>query len=230
MKEFVNILCLYWVGKFRRRDFFTKDIERLYQSVEKHIDRPFEFYCLTNEENYKLPGYIQPIQLNYAWPGWWSKMELHRSDLPEGRTLYMDLDSHVIRSLQPILDYEGDLVMFNTRIPEKKFKFLESRGWVCCYQAATMLFDSGTACMVEIYDRFLQSPGKWMKQYRSDQDIMGAWIPDQPTFPNEWMIKLDTIRDYQQHPDDCIIVTGQTMDGLFRNTNSIPWFEQMARG
>ena len=230
MKEFVNILCLYWIGKFRRGDFCIKDIERLYQSVKKHIDRDFKFYCLTNEKFEKLPKHVIPIQLDYAWPGWWSKMELFRSDLPKGRILYLDLASHVIRSLQPILDYEGDLVMFDTRIPEKKFEALKKKGWVCRYQNATMLFDSGTVCMVEIYNKFLQSPKSWMRQYRSDQDIMGAWVPNQPTFPNEWMIKLGTIRDYQQPPDDCSLVTGQTRDGLFRRRDSMPCFEQLAGG
>ena len=68
-----------------------------------------------------LPGI--KIELKHAddWPGWWAKMELYRPRiLPRLRTLYMDLDSHVIRSLQPILDYEGDLVMFNTK--DKKHK------------------------------------------------------------------------------------------------------------
>lgn len=224
----MNIICLYWIGEFRGRDFTVNDVKRLYDSVKKNIDRPFNFYCLTNHKGNNFP--FEKIPLEHDWPGWWSKIELHRPDLPKGRTLYMDLDSHVIRSLQPILDYEGDLVMFDTRISKERFASLKRTGWVCRYQAATMLFDAGTDCMVQVYDKFLQTPYKWMRQYRSDQDIMGDWIPDQPTFPKEWMIKLKTIRNYQQPPDDCIIVTGQTMDGLFRRTNSIPWFEQMARG
>lgn len=226
--EGVNIMCLYWVGKFRGRDFTMVDVERLYASVSKHIDRPFTFYCLTNSDE-EFPDHINPIALIYAWPGWWSKVELHRSDLPEGRTLYMDLDSHAIRSLQPILDYEGDLVMFETGIPEHKWEKLKREGWVCRYQAATMLFDPGTKCMQRVWSKFLMSPNLWMKKYRSEQDIMGDWIPNQPTFPRNWMIKLNTIRDYEEPPEETIIVTGQTRDGLFRRTHSIPWFEEMAR-
>ena len=224
----MNIICLYWIGEFRGRDFTVNDVKRLYASVKKNIDRPFNFYCLTNYKDNNFP--FEKIPLEHNWPGWWSKMELHRSNLPEGRTLYLDLDSHVIRSLQPILDYEGDLVMFDTIIPAERFEFFEKKGWICRYQAATMLFDSGTSCMEFVYNRFLQHPKSWMKQYRSDQDIMGDWLPDQPTFPKEWMIKLATTRKYRQPPDDCIIVTGQTKDGLFRRTDSIPWLEQMARG
>lgn len=238
MKEKVNIICLYWVGSFRGRDFTTRDIDRLFLSVKKHIDREFDFYILTNDKGLiKNPDmyYVGEDQLNiipleHNWPGWWSKMELHRPDLPEGRTLYMDLDSHAIRSLQPILDYEGDLVMFPTGIPQKKWSRLRKEKWVCRYQAATMLFDSGCLTMRKIWSEFISNPEKYMNAYRSDQDIMGEFIPNQPMFPREWMCKLDTIRDYKEPPEDVIIVTGQTRDGLFRNTNSISWFEKMARG
>lgn len=225
----VNIFCLYWRGEFRGRDFSTRDVDRLCRSVSKHIDRPFNFYVLTNDSKAVLNAGFQPIELKHNWPGWWSKMELHRPDLPKGRSLYMDLDSHAIRSLQPILDYEGDLVMFPTRIPERKWSKLRKQKWVPRYQAATMLFDSGTECMVKTYEKFLQSPEKWMNLYRSDQDIMGHWLPNQPMFPGEWMVKLDTIRNYKEPHESAIIVTGQTPDGLFRKTESIKWFEPMAR-
>ena len=228
MKEKVNILCLYWVGEFRGRDFSIDDIERLYQTVSKHIDRPFDFYCLTNSTE-ELPTYVKPIPLIYAWPGWWSKMEIHRPDLPPGRTLYMDLDSHCVRSLGPILDYSGDLVMFETRIPQVKWAALERTGWVLRYQAATMLFTPGVNVMQYVWNRFLDKPSYWMKKFRSDQDVMGEWIPKQPTFPGEWMVKLATIRDSKEIGGKYIIVTGQTKDGLFRHTNKIPWFETTAR-
>lgn len=228
MKEKVNILCLYWVGEFRKRDFSLDDVERLYQTVSKHIDRPFDFYCLTNSIE-EFPSYVKTIPLIYAWPGWWSKMEIHRPDLPPGRTLYMDLDSHCVRSLAPILDFPGNLVMFDTRIRKDRQARLAKDGWVLRYQAATMLFTPGTIAMTITWNKFLMNPEKWMKMYRSDQDVMGDWLPDQPTFPANWMIKLDTIRDDRELRDDVIIVTGQTRDGLFRNTNKIAWFESVAR-
>lgn len=231
MKDKVNIICLYWVGKFRNRDFSINDIERLYQTVSKHIDREFTFYVLTNTTE-ELPDYANRIDLKYAWPGWWSKVELHRPDLPEGRTLYMDLDSHCIRSLGPILDYPGNLVMFPTGIAEEKWESLKKANWVCKYQAATMLFNPGCLPMKLVWERFLQHPEILMKEYRSEQDIMGHWIPNQPMFPRNWMCKLQTLEKMYRKgpPDEVIIVTGQDKTGLFRNTQRIPWFEKMARG
>ncbi len=212
----MNIICLYWIGVFRGRNFVEDDIMQLYSSVLENIgDREFTFYCLTNYDGY-LPFEVIPLRHN--WPGWWSKVELHRPDLPSGRTLYLDLDSHVINSLQPILDYPGDLVMFNSRASH-----IPQPGLVRRYQAAVMLFDPGTPGMVRLYDRFKSDPDKWMGQYRSEQDVMGDWLPNQPTFPDSWMAKLGECKRSKIISKDCIIVTGQPKDFDFRGASKINW-------
>jgi len=227
----VNIICIYWEGDFRGRDFTPMDVDRLFQSVSKHCDRPFDFYVLTNNMDCDVPG--TKLKLLYAndWPGWWAKMELHRPDLPPGRTLYMDLDSHAIRSLAPILDYSGDLVMFRTH-SKHGHRHTDIGQEVSRYQAATMLFTPGK--FVWMYDKFVRDWDYYITHYRSDQDIMGEWIPDQPVFPEEWMMKLSVLckgtRYNTTPPDDVIIITGQPKSGLFRRTHTIKWFEQMARG
>lgn len=223
----MNVMCLYWVGDFRGRAFTTEHVARLRQSVDKHIDRPYTFYCLTNDMEADIPA--EKIELEYAWPGWWSKMELHRPDLPEGRTLYLDLDSHVIHDLSPILDYPGDLVLFKTRVDKyRKRKYNGTGGWVYRYQAATMLFTPGKFAWM--YEKFSRHPKLYMAKYRSDQDVMGNWIPNQPTFPDGWMIKLNTCLSMKEPPVEPIIITGQPKGGEFHIPNAIPWLEQMARG
>jgi len=225
MKDKVNIMCIYWVGDFRGRDFTENDVWRLYHSVLKHCDRPFDFYVLTNKMDANVPG--TKIQLSHPddWPGWWSKVDLHRPDLPAGRTLYMDLDSHAIRGLGPILDTPGDLVMFRHRTNPNKYEW----GVVHCYQAATMLFDPGAFAW--LYEKFEQDWDYYLQHYRSEQDIMGEWIPDQPVFPDKWLMKMGQIeKGFRKNPpDDVIIITGQTKRGGFRKTHEIPWFEKMAR-
>jgi len=220
----MNIICLYWIGDFRKRKFIPEDVWNLYRSVSKHTDRPFKFYCLTNDMKAKLPG--TKIQLLYNWPGWWSKMELFRPDLPCGRTLYMDLDSRVVSSLQPILDYEGDLVMFNTRMSKANEQRIH--GVVCRYQAATMLFTPCSPVMRETWNRFKQAPEEYMKIFRGEQDMYGKWIPDQPTFPDNWMIKLDTLKRVQL-PKEVIIVTGQGDNYDFRYPFFATWLNKLAR-
>ena len=223
MNEQVNIICLYWVGKFRGRDYTANDVHRLFQSVEKYIDRPFSFYCLTNQVTADVPG--TKIMLKHNWPGWWSKVELFRDDLPAGRTLYMDLDSNAVSGLGPILDTPGDLVMFNTRVA--KHKAIRSHGLVARYQAATMLFNPGSLSWV--YDKFEKDPETYMADYRSEQDMYGEWIPNQPCFPDKWLMKADQLRSNQLRPGT-IIVTGNCKHDDFRNPGFAPWLDKLARG
>jgi len=221
----MNVICLYWQGDFRGRDFGADNIHHLWQSVWHHIDRPFDFYILSNVElRLSFPATIIPLRHNF--PGWWSKMELHRPDMPPGRTLYLDLDSYVIRDLSPILDYPGNLVMFPTPYDNKP-GFMKEQS-VLKYQASTMLFDPG--CMSDLYEMFRKRSDAFMQKYRSDQDMMGDLIPDQPTFPSEWLAKLGKCSS-KKAPDDAIIITGQPKDGSFYNPASkYPWLLPMARG
>ncbi len=55
MKGKVNIVCVYWIGNFRGRDFVSYDVWWLYHSVLKHADRPFNFFVLTNDMDAVLP-------------------------------------------------------------------------------------------------------------------------------------------------------------------------------
>jgi hypothetical protein len=241
MKDKVNIMCLYWTGDFRERKFTANDVWRLHASVTKHIDRPFDFYVLTNDVNANVPGTRIKLLHGDDWPGWWSKMELYRPDLPLGRTLYMDLDSHAIKSLQPILDFEGDLALFDDATIQHKptHKRRNEGGWVYRYQAATILFNPRE--FVGMYEKFERDWDYYLTHYRSDQDILGDWMPDQPTFPKAWMIKLaDLYKQQLRHtkkskepytpPEDVIIVTGQPKNGLFYRIGEIEWFEKLARG
>jgi len=223
MNDVINIYCLLWFGDFRGRDYNEKDVHRLYQSVSKHLKQPFNFYTLTNSKDLDVPGTC--IMLRNNWPGWWSKVELFRRDLPKGRSLYFDLDSHIINDLEPILKTTGDLVMFDNVVP--KWKEKRDSGLVCRYQAATMLFDPGA--LGWIYDKFKYKADEYMSQFRSEQDMYGAWIPNQPTFPSKWMLKMEQLRSGKV-PAETIIITGQPKRTSFRDPDFAPWLDQRARG
>lgn len=226
--ETVNIACLLWKGVFRGRNFTEQDVNRLRASVDKWIDRPYRFYCLTNDPSIKINGGVVVLKNN--WPGWWSKVELFRKDLPVGRTLYLDLDSHVVSGLKPLLEYEGDLVMFpaSKNIPKMDpERLLRQKGLVHRYQASTMLFTPGALSWV--YDRFLDHAQTIMRQFRSEQDMYGVWLPNQPTFPREWLSKLAGLRA-GVIPKKTIIITGQPRDTSFRAPSYVTQLETVARG
>jgi hypothetical protein len=217
MKEKINIICLWWTPCIRGRSFTIRDIERLRFNVDRYMDRPYDFYCLTNYEGNDLPAI--KIPLKNQWPGWWSKMELHRSDLPAGRTLYLDQDTYIVGNLQPVLDFEGDLVMFSNRITKYQ------QGMVWRYQAAIMLFTPGK--FSRMYDDFSKDAECYMDVYRGDQDLMGEWIPDQPTFPSNWMIKSAKIFSYLRKPEELIFITGQPSNLDYRKIARIPWIRDL---
>jgi hypothetical protein len=217
MKEQRNIICLYWVGDFRGRDFTESDVWRLFNNVSKHMNSDFTFYTLTNDMSAYLPGH--KIELEYNWPGWWSKMELHRPDLPKGRTLYLDLDTTVVTNIDEVFDVKGNLVMFNNRMI-KKPRPDESWKIVYRYQAAIMLFDPGST--VEFYNMFLKDPQRYIVEYRSEQDLMGEFLPNQPTFPDKWLMKLASLRTKAIKPW-VKFVTGQPKGINFRNPEYAKW-------
>lgn len=210
--EKVNIICLYWHGNFRGRNFSSDDVHRLWKQVDANISRPYDFYVLTNRINQTYPG--QVIKLDYEWPGWWSKMELHRPDLPEGRTLYIDLDTTIVKNIDSVFDYlpESNLIMGHNRMKVKPRPSLPKV--VYKYQAGIMLFTPNTT--THIYNRFLEDPDYWMHYFRSDQDLMGEWLPNQPYFPKKWVDKLSLVYERGKLPDT-YFVTGQPKRKNFRD-------------
>ena len=232
MKAEVNIACVFWKGDFRGRDFCTQDVWHLYHSILKHIDRPFEFFVFTNQPSADLPGTVIELKHSKEWVGWWSKMELFRPGiLPKRRTLYQDLDSFIIRGLSPILDFEGDLVMWAT--PEAvKMKWIIKNGNTPAplYRNSTMLFTPGE--FTWLYEKFLQGYDYYINNVRGDQELISMWLPNQPTFNSEWLLKLGTMElnpGYLQNPpQEAIIITGQPRSGLFRDMGRFPWFKEMA--
>lgn len=214
-KEKVNIICIWWTPCVRGRSFSIPDIQRLQKNVDRWIDREYDFYCLTNYEGH-LPQPIKKIQMHHSWPGWWGKMELYRLDMPPGRTLYIDQDTYVVDSLSAVLDYSGDFVLFRNR----NRKNIEKT--VLRYQAGIMLFDSGQWGWV--YSKFRQDAPRYMKTFRGDQDVLGYWLPDQPMFPDHWMIKAGRVP--LKKPKECIFVTGQPQNINYKELpNKIKWIQ-----
>ena len=219
----MNIFCIYWKGDFRGRDFKPSDVWRLYSNISGFLKVDYSFYVLTNEPDANLPGEVIPLK--YDWPGWWAKMELHRPDLPKGLSLYLDLDTTIVRDMTPLIKAhtsftraeEHDripLVMFPNKARKKPSR--DGKVQVFRYQAACMMFHSNSEPNQEMWEKFMTNPDKWMGKYRSEQDLMGLWIPDEPVFPERWMMKLAEFKDRVLY-DDTIIVTGQPKRMDFRN-------------
>lgn len=73
------------------------DVLMLRAQVKKHLSVPHNFWCLSDRIT---P--VSTIVAKDAWPGWWSKLAVFRF-AGEGKHLYLDLDSVVVRDLEPLL-------------------------------------------------------------------------------------------------------------------------------
>lgn len=81
-------------------------VRRLQAAVQRHLRVPHRFVCVTDDAA-ALPG-IECIDHELALgTGWWQKIALFRPGRFEGRVLYLDLDTVIIRSIDALAACKG---------------------------------------------------------------------------------------------------------------------------
>lgn len=78
-------------------DYRPHHVAALQAGVARHLSLPHRFVCLSDVD---VP--CERVALRNRWPGWWSKIELFRPGLFCGPTLYFDLDTIIVGSLDEI--------------------------------------------------------------------------------------------------------------------------------
>lgn len=63
-------------------------VYRLRAMVDRNINQPYSFTCLTDREIDGIDCYKTPVN----WPGWWQKLYLFSAAIPGEKNLYFDLD------------------------------------------------------------------------------------------------------------------------------------------
>lgn len=126
--------------------------EHLYQMVDKfHKHNPgVHVQCLTDME-IDHPA-ITPLPLKHNWPGWWSKIELFRPGLFDGPTIYMDIDTATLGSIE--FDYDEFTMLPAAYRP---------RGGI---NSSIMAWREPPT---HIYEKFARNPDRWMATYRTTQ-------------------------------------------------------------
>lgn len=147
-------------------------VARLQRVVQEHLDRPHRFVCLSDTE---VP--CERIPLEHDWPGWWSKIELHRPENFDGRVLYLDLDTSVVGSLEEIASYDGSFGMIND--------------WIHDWHGASgvMAWEHTERTCDLIYGEFLRStPEGAMASHRGHQSWVNGsveWDPLREMYPGQ---------------------------------------------
>lgn len=133
-------------------EYRGEHVDRLRRAVARNMRGKYRFVCLDDEA------------LVHGWPGWWSKIELFRPGLFQGRVLYLDLDTVICGPLDELIDTEGVVMLrdFNLGTPA----------------SAVMAWDAGA--MDHVYEAFRECPDPMDPRHKVDprQKVYGdqSWI------------------------------------------------------
>lgn len=132
-------------------EYRPEHVDRLRAQCAEHAPG-IAFRCLSD-----VPGVGAPLE--HGWPGWWSKIEAF--GVP-GPVLYMDLDTHVVGGLAPLLGVAA----------RDRFTVLRDFNPRSRVMGSGLMAWSGD--MRGLRDRFAATPGRHMAANRSSR-----WWGDQ---------------------------------------------------
>ena len=203
----ITICCVFVKGHVRDfRECGPLYVQNLASMVRRHMDRPYRFVCLSdyggrlygrNLEVVKIPPTAtipRQHRIPRGYPAgdkvfaWWSKLELFNPAHGfSGRMLYLDLDTLVVDSLAPILDYPADFAL----VPDEgMFQGKWRRRVVKRFNSSVMVWDAGCARAQKVWvDYTPETPlDLW-----GDQDAIGQSIPDAAAMPLEWFPRISSL-------------------------------------
>lgn len=191
----LTVLCVLRSGG----EYTAELVHRLQRAVARHLSVPHRFASLSDVA---VPG-VDWIQLKHDWPGWWSKIELFRPGVVNGPTLYLDLDTVLVGSIDKLADLPHDFaIMRNFNMPHMP-------------GSAVMWFKDKAPA--KVYEAFADDPDYYIGQY-SDR-TQGCYLGDQAFIWDVLDRKVKylsddvpgLIRSYRRHcasgaPEGCAVV------------------------
>lgn len=177
------IICVLKLGG----DFIMKDVEILHEMLLKHTTIPFDFVCLTDDDMSKP---FRTISLRNKYKGWWSKIELFRSELVlNERILYFDLDTVITQNIDNLLEQDEKfigLLPFNKKkVKIKDFVASGIMGWI----------NDGSFSFV--YDEFNYAQARFI--YKGDQDYISDKLKENLIPITYWQDIVEGVFSYKRH-------------------------------
>jgi|APSaa5957512493_1039668.scaffolds.fasta_scaffold06094_6 hypothetical protein len=170
----MNVVCIKWGQKYG-----AEYVNNLDYMVRKHSTVPTNFICIT-EDTTGIKDSITIKELpNLNLKIWWNKLYIFKPGaLPEGPTLYLDLDVVIHRNIDEILTYGEDDEFVGCR------DFGQPKMW---FNSSVMRFNPKSHS--HIWDRFDADRGEALKLH-GDQNFITKVMKGKPgtiTFPDEWI-------------------------------------------
>ena len=205
------VVCVYRTGG----DFFPNYVHRLVSAVRRNSLLELDILCLTDDP--ALSGDFKTVPLKDTWPGWWSKVEMFRSDIfDHRRAVYFDLDTVLLGNIDPLFEMEewfGALRPWNAR------------------NRANGIFASGVlswdpARYGWLYNEF---QNEHMRQFRGDQEYFSSQL-NQRQYPWKPLQEVIPICSFKRQcrqgvPADARIVCFHGKPRL-PEVESLPWVKE----
>lgn len=193
MSNVLTALCVLKYGGDYNADWVT----RLHKAVSRHLSVPHRFKCLSD-----VPVDCERIPLAHSWPGWWSKIELFRPGVVQGPTLYLDLDTVLVGSIDKLASLPYDFAIMRNL----------NSSWMP--GSAVMWFKDRAPA--KVYEMFKDAPEHYMAEYSNRG---GTYMGDQAFIWDAMDRKVQfltdavpgLIRSYRRHcmagvPEGCSVV------------------------
>lgn len=177
----VTILCMKWGTRYP-----APYANRLYRAVDRHMDRPYRFVCLTDDaeglddgiEALPLPDIDLPAP--YEWTPW-RKLSVWQEGVAglTGDVLFLDLDLLIAGPLGPMFDYAPG-------------RYCVIENWTQLGEGIgnTSVFRFRAGAHPEVYGNFAADPGKVLSTCRIEQQYISTLIRDQVFWPREWCLSF----------------------------------------
>lgn len=184
-ENIVNIVCMKW-GTMYGPEY----VNRLYGMVARNLHRPFQFYCITDQNRgirqevlcRELPDFTPPPIAR----GPWRKLLMFQRNLFDisGKTMFLDLDIVIVGPLDRFFDFSDK---FAVRHEFDKKKENEPYGNTSMY-----VFEAGSC--PEIYEEYLKDPVSIHKKYyTAEQEYVTRTLYGSGKLeflPNTWIVSF----------------------------------------
>jgi len=179
--------------------YSDEDVYILKSMVERNLDAPHDFYCLSDRQI----GDINCLIPEENWPGWWSKLLLFR--YAGGQVLYLDLDVVVTGDLTPLLSERLSMPS----------NWAQSGHGGC--QSSVMSWNSHTENVGHIADLFdidqVRKPSNGNCGAYGDKSLWGdqEFVTEVMGEPGDYIAAMNHVYSYKYHctrsvPEDCSVV------------------------
>lgn len=179
----VAVVCVLKSGGVYSIDY----VEKLRNMIDRNTTVPYEFICLTDMD---IDANIcKSIKLIRGQAGWWSKIELFRSNLINAKQIiYFDLDTIILKNIDDVLNFQHD---FSGLYPWNE---KNRRNGLC---ASGMMAWKNDSTFSFLFDRF--DPNRTKNYPRGDQEYISQILKSNKKNPEFLQTLFSGIYSYKRN-------------------------------